>query len=74
MRVIPEWARPGRDRQLAATRYAGQESATSSASRRQAERGSMGRPPRSTRDAANTGEDYRLDRKTPKPRRFTRGG
>jgi hypothetical protein len=62
------------DRELAATKYAGRESATDRALRRQAERGSMGRPARNARDAANAGEDYRLGRKTGKPRAFTRGG
>jgi hypothetical protein len=69
------WFGLGRtDRELAATKYAGRESATDQARRKQAERGSMGRPARSAATAANTGEDYRLGRKTPKPRRFTRGG
>lgn len=43
------------DRELAATKYAGRESATNRALRRQAERGTMGRPHRSARDADRAG-------------------
>lgn len=69
------WFGLGRsDRELAATKYAGRQSATDRALAKQAQRGTMGRPARTARDAANAGEDYRLGRKTPKARRFTRGG
>lgn len=49
------WIAGGNDKQLAATRYAGQESATTRALGRQAQRGSMGRPHRSARDADRAG-------------------
>lgn len=68
------WLLGGNDKQMAATKYAGRESATDRAARKRAERGSMGTPHHTARQAANQGEDYRLGRKTPKPRRFTRGG
>lgn len=48
------------DRELAATKYAGRESATDRAARKSAERGTLGRPHRTARDAVNAGEDYRL--------------
>jgi hypothetical protein len=43
------------DRELAATRYAGRESATDKATRKQRERGSMGKPHRNAADADRTG-------------------
>lgn len=43
------------DKELAATKYAGRESATDRAARLQHERGSMGRPNRSAADADRTG-------------------
>lgn len=63
MSLIPAWLRGGDDHALAATTYSGRESATDRATRASAERGSMGRPHRTTRDAANAGEDYRLGRR-----------
>jgi hypothetical protein len=50
------WFGLGRsDHELAATKYAGRESATDRARRRAAERGSMGKPHHNARDADRTG-------------------
>jgi hypothetical protein len=57
------------DRELAATKYAGRESATDRNNRHQRERGSMGTPHPTVAGAANAGEDFRLG--TP-PRRHRR--
>jgi hypothetical protein len=59
----------GNDKQMAATRYAGRQSATDRARAKQAERGSMGKPHRSVRDAANAGESFRTGTPTPRRRR-----
>jgi hypothetical protein len=56
MRLIPAWLSGRDDRALAAGKYAGRQSATD----RTRTRNTMGRPHRNARDAANTGEDYRL--------------
>lgn len=36
MKFVPDWVRPGKDHELAATRYAGRESATDLATRKAA--------------------------------------
>lgn len=43
------------DRELAAMKYAGRESATAEAARRQRERGTLGRPHRTAADADRAG-------------------
>lgn len=48
------------DQELAATKYAGRESATTKAARKKGERGSMGRPHRNARAADHTGADFLL--------------
>jgi hypothetical protein len=57
------------DRELAATKYAGRESASEQAVRKQSERGSLGRPHRNAREADQAGWDW-ADRKP--RRRFSR--
>lgn len=49
------WLLGGNDKQLAQTRYAGRPSATDRAARKRAERGSMGTPHRTARDADRAG-------------------
>jgi hypothetical protein len=52
------------DRELAATKYVGRESATDRTARRRAERGSMGRGHRTARDADRAGQAWeRRDRR-----------
>lgn len=49
------WLRGGRDHQLAATRYAGRQSATDKARRKQTQRGTFGEPHRNATEADRAG-------------------
>jgi len=58
---IPEWLRGGNDRELARSRYADKEPASTRARSKQAERGSMGRGHRTVAGADRTAQAWEAE-------------